>query len=242
MSATPTAILFDLDDTILSFGDRPALLRDIVVEFSPLFSPMPPDEVAQILEAHFIAFWADIEGHREWRKRPLVDSRREIAARAFTELTARGLNGLTRERADAFADRFHAHRDAQLSFFPGALETLDALRARGVRLALITNGAADVQRGKIERFDLASRFDHIQIEGEHGFGKPEPRAYTHALRALKVKAHETWMVGDNLEWEVVAPQRLGVFAIWHDPQGRGLPPGSLIKPDRIIRALPELLD
>jgi putative hydrolase of the HAD superfamily len=49
------------------------------------------------------------------------------------------------------------------------------------------------------------------------------------------------MVGDNLEWEVVVPQRLGIYAIWMDVHGEGLPPGSPIKPDRIIRSLAELL-
>ncbi len=85
-----------------------------------------------------------------------------------------------------------------------------------MRLALITNGAAEPQRAKVIRFALEHRFDHIQIEGEHGFGKPEERAYTHAMAALGVGPRETWMVGDNLEWEVVAPQRLGIHAIWHD--------------------------
>ncbi len=105
----------------------------------------------------------------------------------------------------------------------------------------MTNGAAEIQRGKIARFDLAHRFDHIQIEGEHGFGKPDERAYRHAMQALGVTAPETWMVGDHLEWEVAAPQRLGIFAIWHDALGEGLPAESAVKPDRIIRRLTELL-
>ena len=49
------------------------------------------------------------------------------------------------------------------------------------------------------------------------------------------------MIGDNLEWEVVAPQRLGIYAIWIDVHGDGLPADSTIKPDRIIRSLTELL-
>ena len=85
------------------------------------------------------------------------------------------------------------------------------------------------------------RFDHIQIEGEHGFGKPEERAYRHALDALGVTARDTWMVGDNLEWEVAAPQHLGIFAIWKDLLGDGLPAGTPIRPDRIIHSLTELL-
>jgi putative hydrolase of the HAD superfamily len=128
-----------------------------------------------------------------------------------------------------------------MQVFPGAHETLDRLKQRGVRLALVTNGAAAVQRAKVVRFALEHRFEHIQIEGEHGFGKPEERAYTHAMEALGVAPADTWMVGDNLEWEVAAPQRLGIYAIWYDAYGRGLPPASPVRPDRIIRSLPELL-
>jgi putative hydrolase of the HAD superfamily len=49
------------------------------------------------------------------------------------------------------------------------------------------------------------------------------------------------MVGDNLEWEVAAPQRLGIFAIWFDAAGMGLPRDTHIRPDRIVASLPELL-
>jgi len=61
------------------------------------------------------------------------------------------------------------------------------------------------------------------------------------MEVLGVGPHETWMVGDNPEWEIVAPQRLGIYAIWHDGYGVGLPHDSPIHPDRIIRRSPELL-
>jgi putative hydrolase of the HAD superfamily len=148
---------------------------------------------------------------------------------------------LSDDLAVRLADRFTIFREQEAFVFPGAHDAIDALRARGVKLALVTNGGADTQRAKVERFALTHRFDHIQIEGEHGFGKPEERAYLHAMQALGVTATETWMVGDNLEWEVEAPQRLGIYAIWIDVHGDGLPEGSTIKPDRIIRSLTELV-
>lgn len=49
------------------------------------------------------------------------------------------------------------------------------------------------------------------------------------------------MVGDNLEWEVAAPQRLGIYSIWHDHLGEGVPAGSPIRPDRIVRSIAELI-
>ena len=75
------------------------------------------------------------------------------------------------------ADAYNALHDEELSLFPDAHETLDQLKEWGVKLALITNRAAEPQRAKVVRFALEHRFDHIQIEGEHGFGKPEERAY-----------------------------------------------------------------
>ncbi|HXU80458.1 MAG TPA: HAD family hydrolase, partial [Polyangia bacterium] len=148
---------------------------------------------------------------------------------------------LTEPLAHRFADRFTAAREVMTRPFDGAVEALTDLRARGVRLALITNGDGPGQRAKVERFELTHRFDHIQIEGEHGFGKPEERAYRHALAALGVECHEAWIVGDNLEWEVAAPQRIGLHAVWCDHQGAGLPDGSDVRPDRIIRTVRDLI-
>ena len=59
--------------------------------------------------------------------------------------------------------------------------------------------------------------------------------------ALGVGPRDAWMIGDNLEWEVVTPQRLGIYAIWIDVHGDGLPEGSTVRPDRIIRSLTELV-
>ena len=236
----PRAILFDLDDTILSFGRRLLVLEEIAGRMPALFAPLTPRVAAEAIEARYKLFWADAERHRIWRQR-LPEARRMLTAEAFADLTADGASGLTLDAAYRFADAFHAYRENEAKFFPGALETLDALKALGVRLALVTNGEAGPQRAKVDRFDLARRFDHVQIEGEHGFGKPEDRAYTHAMGALGVEPSQTWMVGDNLEWEIEAPQRLGIFAIWHDHLGDGLPADSPIRPDRIIRSIAELL-
>src|SRR5262249_37058496 len=160
---------------------------------------------------------------------------------ASAALAASGHRALPDDLAIRLADRFTTYREEEMFVFPGAHEAIDRLKALGVRLALVTNGAADTQRAKVERFELAHRFDHIQIEGEHGFGKPEERAYRHAMAALGVTARDTWMIGDNLEWEVEAAQRVGLYAIWIDVHGDGLPEGSTVRPDRIIRSLTELV-
>jgi putative hydrolase of the HAD superfamily len=241
MTKLPTAILFDLDDTLLvAFGPGPGQWQRTIAAFAGRLGPIEAAAVAAAISAASVELWADPSRHKYWRHR-IDEARRKIVADAFAELAAAGHKVPAQPVGDAMADAYNALHDAELAMFPDAHETLDRLKALGVKLALITNGAGPPQRAKVVRFALEHRFDHIQIEGEHGFGKPEERAYTHAMDVLGVEPHETWMVGDNLEWEVEGPQRLGIHAIWHDGYGVGLPLGSPIKPDRIIRRLRELL-
>jgi putative hydrolase of the HAD superfamily len=239
MPILPPAILFDLDDTIISAGSRKLLFATLAEEFAAVFAPLAPAEAARRLQDHAVVFWDDPARHAHWRMN-LAEGRRAMIVEAFASMVAEAA-GATPEAAEAFAARLHAAREENRCF-PGAIETLETIKAAGVKMALVTNGDSAGQRAKVERFDLARLFDHIQIEGEAGFGKPEERAYLHAMQALRVTPAETWMVGDNLEWEVAAPQRLGIHAVWHDHLGEGLPQGSPYRPDRIIRTLSELLD
>lgn len=235
----PRAMLIDMDDTILSAYGRPEIAwNHIASEFADELAPVPPQQAATAVLTFARNFWATAEP--AWRLK-LEEARRLCVKGGLAALAANGHPRLSDDLAVRIADRFNRYREEEMFVFPGAHEAIDELKALGVKLALVTNGAADTQRAKVERFEFAHRFDHVQIEGEHGFGKPEERAYLHAMEALGVNAGETWMIGDNLEWEVEAPQRLGIYAIWMDVHGDGLPEGSTVKPDRIIRSLTELV-
>jgi putative hydrolase of the HAD superfamily len=239
MVKLPRAMLFDMDDTILAVsGSARVVWTRIAEEFAAALAPLSPAETVAAIEAQSRRLWNDSAWNRAWRVR-VGEARRHIVSTSLAALAAAGKGVPPPRVGNAMADRFTLIRDRELYVFPGAHETLDRLKRLGVRLGLVTNGAAEPQRAKVTRFALEERFDHIQIEGEHGFGKPEERAYTHALEALGVGPRETWMVGDNLEWGF--PQRLGIYGIWCDGYATGLPPDCEVRPDRIIRSLPELL-
>jgi putative hydrolase of the HAD superfamily len=179
-------------------------------------------------------YWSDPERHRLGRL-DLAAARREVAHIALKEV---GLDDP--DLALQIGDTYHDLRHMGLRPVEEAIDTVEWLKDSGCRLALLTNGSARMQRGKIDRFGLAGFFDSILIEGELGFGKPDPRVYAQALDALGVAARDTWMVGDNLEWDVAEPQRQGIYGIWIDVRGSGLPQGHAIRPDRIIRRLSDL--
>ncbi len=231
----PRAVLLDLDDTILDdSGHAARCWREACVEHVAELDGIDPMALHDVIERVRAWFWSDAERHRVGRL-DLLGAHREVIGRALREV------GSSRAEAiELIATSYQARRDSAIAPFPDALETVRWLREAGCKLALLTNGAAAAQRRKVDRFGLAELFDEILIEGELGFGKPDPRVYRRALADLGVEACEAWMVGDNHEWDVAAPQREGVFGIWVDRQGRGLPPGKGPRPDRIVRCLSEL--
>lgn len=225
-----------MDDTILAYSNNSDHSWQVVITcFVGRVGNIKPEALHKAIKESAAAYWSDPERHRLGRLN-LDATRQQIVASALRQLDINDVS-LAQDMALAYA----VQREESIAPFPGAIDTLRTLRERDVRLALLTNGSADIQRRRIEKHQLASLFDYILIEGEFGVGKPDECVYLYALDQLKVLPEEAWMVGDNLEWEVVIPQRLGMFAIWFDVAGKGLPECSSIHPDRIIRALPELL-
>ena len=232
----PKAILFDMDDTILAYsGNTDQSWHVVCSRFASRVGNLTSEVLVNAIKANAALYWSDPEQHRTGRLQ-LDVARQQIIATALRQLDVDDPS-LAHDMALAYA----AQREEAIEPFPGALDTLRTLREHDVQLALLTNGSAEVQRRRIERHQLVSLFDYILIEGEFGVGKPDERVYLHVLDQLKVPPHEAWMVGDNLEWEVAIPQHLGMYAIWLDFAGTGLPASSSIRPDRIIRTLPELL-
>ena len=115
------------------------------------------------------------------------------------------------------ADAFSLQRDRDMRLEPGADALLAHLGRAGYRLALLTNGTGPLQRAKIERFGLTSRFHHIQIEGEVGVGKPDPAAFRQAFEALAVEPATVCVIGDSLEWDIRPARALGCRTVLFDP-------------------------
>ena len=233
----PKAILFDLDDTIISFNGAADVAWDqtcraFVKEVHPPF-----DTVSLLNSIHGVRswYWGDPERHRVGRM-DMVQARRDIVKLALEKLSY-----TEAENAIRMADSYTRLQEELICMFPDSLATLEKLKELGIRMALITNGASEKQRAKIDRFSLTGFFEFCLVEGEVGYGKPDIRVFELALRKLGLYAREVWMVGDNLIWDIEAPQKLGIYSIWNDYQAKGLPEGTSVRPDRIINSIAEIL-
>jgi putative hydrolase of the HAD superfamily len=232
----PKAILLDLDDTILADDAVTAKAWQAACNrFASLVGGIKAEELYITISEVSKSYWADPEQHRQGRL-DLIQARRQVVSLAFIRL---GLQA--HQVAIELADSYSAEKERLISPRPGSIETLQVLKSSGVRLALLTNGGAALQRKKIDRFGLETFFDCIFIESEFGAGKPDERIFRAALEKLCITAAEAWMVGDDLERDISGAQKAGIFSIWLDWRGSGLPESTRIKPDRIIRQISELI-
>ncbi len=235
MASFPRAILIDLDDTLLDdtrYADGCWTDACAVAE-----ARLPGVDIRRLraaIDKLSSWFWSDPKRHRTGR----LDLRRitrTIIEQVFAKL---GINDT--DLAHEVAETYRDLRQQRSTLFPGATDALDRLRAEGVRLGMMTNGAAGAQRAKIERFDLGRYFDHIVIEGEFGAGKPDRRVFETLLSALDAAPEDTWAVGDNLEFDVLAPMQHGLHGIWVDLWGAGVD-GRPDRPHRIVSAFTEIV-
>jgi putative hydrolase of the HAD superfamily len=228
------ALLLDLDDTLLDYSGGAE--RCWAEACAAMAGSLDQARLAEVLAASRRSFWDDPARHRRERVNML---------RAWTQIAALALEAYgapAPELAAVIAADFSARRRAVMALFPETLACLSALRAAGIPLGLVTNGDATEQRWKIERCALAPFFGAIVVEGEVGAGKPDAVVYRTALKALGAEpGPEVWMVGDHLEFDVAGAQRLGLRGVWMDRAGTGLPPEATVRPDRIVRALDEVV-
>jgi putative hydrolase of the HAD superfamily len=230
----PRAILIDLDDTLIDdTSNVDACWDDACAATAPRLPGVAVDRLRAEIDKLTSWYWSDPKRHRRGRL-DLRAVRRHILELVFDQL---GIDdsGLARD----LAEMYRKLREERAQMFPGALDALARLRAQGVRLGMMTNGAADAQRAKIERFGLGRYFDHIVIEGEFGAGKPDRRVFEALLSALDVTPSDAWAIGDHLEFDVLAPMQLGLHGIWVDPRNAGLD-GRPDRPHRVVSAFTEI--
>lgn len=123
--------------------------------------------------------------------------------------------------------------------YPGVAETLAALKARGLPLAVVTNKPAAATAAVLEALGLAPFFQAVVGGDTLLERKPHPAPLLHALAALGVSPGEALMVGDN-HHDVKAARAAGAAAI-AVTYGYSHVPHAELGADHLIDSLTELL-
>jgi putative hydrolase of the HAD superfamily len=126
---------------------------------------------------------------------------------------------------------------------PENLETLAALRDRGLKLGLVSNAhfLPSLMLEDFERLGLTQYMDAIVTSSQLGVRKPHPAIFERLLDELGVSAEEALFVGDKVREDVEGPKALGMRAVLTHQFRQEAVDGSQTAPDHVIGSLRELL-
>ena len=201
------AVLFDVDFTLCRPGPElgpegyRALGREYGLELDP----------ARYEGARLAAI-------EDLRKHPELDHDEEIWVR-FTEDIVRGMGGGEGSEVNGIALEIVKRWEHAVHFelYEDALPVLAVLRARGIRLGLVSNTSRDLG-AFVRHFGL--EVDAWIASGSYGKVKPSPLIFAAALELVGVEAGDAVMVGDSVEDDVEGARAAGMRAVLVDRAGR----------------------
>ncbi|KUL39402.1 HAD family hydrolase [Actinoplanes awajinensis] len=218
---TLRGVLFDLDGTL---GDHDASVELALTAWLPT--------VGMVADPATIARWHEVaEKHlATWRRREIdfpEQRRRRLRDFGFSD-DPEGLDAVFGGYLVEYESAYHAFGDVT-----GALA---AVAARGLRVAVLTNGSAGQQRKKLARMGLAD-LGPVWTPDDLGMAKPDPGAFRGTVARWGLRPGEVLSVGDRHDLDVLAARAAGLRAVHLDRWGTG----PLDEPHRIT-SLNELSD
>ena len=214
MSEPIEAVLLDYGHTLIYFDERPhSALLGAYENVNRLLATTLEREVpaAQVL-IEKVSQTVDDEIQRDYAAgRP-----EEVEIAGLYDAALRGL-GLELE-PDLIERVMELEQQGWLSSVhvgPDVAETLTTLRARGLRLGLVSNAAyrPRLMTQQLAALGLLPYFDGVTFSSEVGVRKPHPEIFTDALRKVGVEARRAVFVGDRVREDIQGPQRLGMRAV-----------------------------
>jgi len=186
MSEKEQLVMFDLDGTLIhSVGGIANSVNVTRLQYG--FAPLPVETI--------ISFTGD--GAKKLLERSLADVTLPVSLEEATAAMVRNYE------ADPVCDTY---------LYEGVTETLETLRSRDVRLAVVSNKPESVGKKILSELKIASFFCD-NIGGGRFPLKPAPDAFLFLMEKYAVPRENCWIVGDN-HTDMDAANAIGVFSVF----------------------------
>jgi putative hydrolase of the HAD superfamily len=243
---TIQAVLFDYGDTLAHFGPvDDALLvtyeqirEKLIAAGKPLLNGALSVPAAHVLVEGVSQRFVQIL-NRSYEEERIEELDAALLFRGSLE--ALGLlvdDALLEEIIQAVEDVGYTLRERA----PEADEVAAKLRARGLKLGLVSNYCSlpSVVRRQAREAELLQLVDESIFSCEIGLRKPHPRIYQTVLERLNVPPGAVVFVGDRLREDIMGPKALGMRAILSQQFRQEDPSQARVPPDAVITRLAEL--
>lgn len=226
--------LFDLDDTLLDFkaSERLSFVRTM----GELGLHGDIEALFQQYQAINLALWRAFEAGTVSKDVLKVDRFRQTFAANRLDLDA--------ARASAL---YHESLSETVVLVDGALRLCETLAAIG-EVGVITNGVHHVQHRRIASSGLGGHIAFVATSEACGHAKPDSRFFDFSARMARARPfakHETIIVGDRLDADILGANRFGIDSCWFNPGGlandtHALPSCEVASLDEVVPALGRL--
>lgn len=208
------AILIDADDTLFDFqiAEHEAI-REVFLTLG-IHAKEAPEVYGQINKGCWEAFEKGMMSQAQLK----------------VERFARLLNVYDSDKTPEHAAELYIDAlGRQPQLIDGALDVVQEI-AKKLPIAIVTNGIAAVQHGRLNRSALKPYIHSMIISEELGIAKPNPRMINEALASLgRIAPENALMVGDSLSSDVRCANNAGVDACWYNPGKKPIPQGIHVR-------------
>lgn len=228
-----TAILFDLDGTLMDHGAAQRTAAQIFCRKCHERGFKRSDE------EEFLVAWRKAEQTYFGQYLAGSLSFQEQRRRRVCDVLEAELDGGT---ADALFLIYLEAYEASWRAFPDVGECLKELQP--LRVGVVSNGDGYQQRRKLERLGFAGAFDPVVISGDIGVAKPEAEIFLEACRLAAAEPRRTVYVGDRSDTDAIAASEAGLVGVWLNRQRAPAPKAcpyqihSLLELPRIVELVP----
>jgi putative hydrolase of the HAD superfamily len=201
-------IYFDLDDTLLDHkAAEKAALRDVHTNF-PIFNDVILETLSEIYHEVNVGQW-------------LLYSRGEVSRdelqRNRFEMTLQQLE-LDAAHYDTVGNYYMQCYQNYWQWIDGAENMYNKVLQK-FPIGLLTNGFAETQRLKFEKFGLHESAKHVVISEDVGALKPDPKVFQYATELAGVEADEILYVGDSYSSDIEGGAGFGWNTAWFTDNG-----------------------
>ncbi|MEE9322907.1 MAG: HAD family hydrolase [Candidatus Aenigmarchaeota archaeon] len=208
-------VVFDLDGTLIDSAG--AIMKSINVTFSEI--GLGPYE----WERDIVRFFG--KPFEEWAKTLLKEA---------GKYSGGNVERISNKMWDNYAKIGVKHA----KLMPGTLEALEALKKRGIKLAVATNMRSRHAKVFFSHFGLGKYFEKVCTVSDVGKGKPHPEQLERIMKDTGFERNETLMVGDSKS-DLEFARNSGVkLALLDSRWNKGLKPDYRIKK---LKELPEII-
>jgi 2-haloacid dehalogenase len=199
-----TLFLFDLDDTLLDFKASEQL--SFVRTLGALGVHDGIDTLFPQYQAINIALWREFETGAVSKDFLKVERFR----RTFTQ------NALDLD-PEAASHLYLESLSETVVLIDGAKQVCETLCAIG-EVGIITNGVEHIQTRRIASSGLKDHISFVSTSEACGYAKPDSRFFDYAAKMARAFAHhETVIVGDRLDADILGANRFGIDSCWFNP-------------------------